>query len=122
MAIVLSSLKGELDKILEIYYDNDGIFEESESEAISDNIEMSNYLQIEELIEKLNGCGAEFSEVTNMVDQEVERPEGLSDDDAWDKYEILLAQHQSITEQLHAVYQKHKECNVIAKRYHFNPV
>lgn len=121
LTIVLSSLKGELDKILEIYYNNDGIFDESEPEAISDNIEMSNYLQIEELIEKLNGCGAQFCEVADMVNQKVERPEGLSDDDAWNRYDTVLAQHQSITEQLHAVYQKHKECNAIAKRYHFNP-
>ena len=56
-----------------------------------------------------------------MVNQDVDRPEDLSDDDAWDKYESALAQHQAITKQLYAVYQKHKECDAIAKRYHFNP-
>jgi hypothetical protein len=121
MAIVLSSLKGELDKILDIYYESDAIFDEAEPEIISDNIEMSHYSEIEELIPKLNSCGAEFCEAVGMVSQEAERPEGISDEDAWAKYETALAQHQSITEQLHAIYQKQKECQQIAKRYYFNP-
>lgn len=121
LAIVLLSLKNELDKILEIYYNNDGTFDEAEPECISNNIEMNYYSEIEELIPKLNSCGAEFYKYAEMVNQEVERPEGLSDDEAWDKYESVLAQHQAITEQLYEVYQKHKECDAIAKRYHFNP-
>ena len=121
LAIVLLSLKNELDKILEIYYESDAIFDEAEPECISNNIEMNHHSEIEKLIPKLNSCGAEFCEYAAMVNQDVDRPEGLSDDDAWDKYESALAQHQAITEQLYAVYQKHKECDAIAKRYHFNP-
>ena len=121
LAIVLSSLKNELDKILEIYYESDAVFDGAEPECNSNNIEMSHHSEIEELIPKLNSCGAEFCEYAAMVNQDVDRPEGLSDDDAWNKYESALAQHQSITEQLYTVYQKHKECDAIAKRYHFNP-
>lgn len=121
MAIVLSSLKEELDKILDIYYESDVIFDEAEPECISDNIEMSHYIEIEELIPKLNSCGIEFCEYAQMINQEVDRPEGLSDEDAWEKYESALSQHQAITEQLYEIYQKQKECQAVAKRYHFNP-
>lgn len=121
IVIVLSSLKGELDKILEIYDNNDGIFDEAEPETISDNVDMSYYTEIEELVKRLNGYGVEFCEAGSMINQEIERPEGMSDDDAWDKYETALAHHQSITEQLQAIYQKQKECQQVAKRYHFNP-
>lgn len=121
LAIVLSSIKGELDKILDIYYESDAIFDEAEPECISNNIEMNHHSEIEELIPKLNSCGAEFCEYAAMINQEVERPEGLSDDDAWDKYESALAGHQAITEQLYEIYQKQKECQEVAKKYHFNP-
>lgn len=121
MAIVLSSLKGELDKIIKIYNNNDALFDEAEPETISDNVDLSYYAEIEKLVERLNGYGVEFCEASSMINQEIERPEGMSDADAWDKYETALAHHQSITEQLHAINQKQKECQQIAKRYHFNP-
>ena len=121
LEIVLSSVKGELDKILDIYYESDAIFDGAEPECISNNIEMNYHSEIEELIPKLNSCGAEFCEYAAMINQEVERPEGLSDDDAWNKYESALAGHQAITEQLYEIYQKQKECQEVAKKYHFNP-
>lgn len=120
-AIVLSSLKGELGKILEIYNENDGTFTNAEPESFSDDIDGTHYKEIEGLIERLNDYGSEFCEAVDMVGLFAERPEGVSENDAWDKYDTALAQHQLLTEQLYAVYQKHKECNAIAKRYHFNP-
>ncbi|CDN30768.1 hypothetical protein BN938_0663 [Mucinivorans hirudinis] len=85
LAIVLSSLKNELDKILEIYYESDAVFYGAEPECISNNIEMNHHSEIEELILKLNNCGTEFCEYAAMVNQDVDRPKGLSDDDAWNK-------------------------------------
>ncbi|MGL4519382.1 MAG: hypothetical protein ACRCUJ_06835 [Phocaeicola sp.] len=120
-AIVLSSLNEELQKTLDLYYDNDAMFDNIEPKSVSDNIEMKYYIDIEKLIGELNQCGAEFTDVADMINRKVEAPEDLSDEDAWDKYEVLLAQHQSITERLYAVYQKHIECNVMAKKYYINP-
>lgn len=121
MVIVLSSLKGELAKVIEIYNDNDGTFDDAEPEAFNDDIEMSTCHQIEELVETLNACGAEFADIIDMVSRKTKRPDEVSEDEMWNKYDVILAQHQSITEQLYAAYQKHKECGAIAKRYHFNP-
>lgn len=121
LAIVLSSLRGELAKILEIYNENDATFNEAEPEAFSDDIDMSCNIQIEELVAKLNSCGTEFIEVADMATGKSKRADEVSEEDMWERYDVLLAEHQSITEQLYDVYQKHAACNAIAKRYHFNP-